>query len=53
MIDHQMIKDGDKVLIGLSGGKDSMTLLFLLHYFKKKGKIMIYLKSLLNFILLV
>jgi tRNA 2-thiocytidine biosynthesis protein TtcA len=37
MIDHNMIKDGDKILIGLSGGKDSMTMLFLLDYFKKKG----------------
>jgi tRNA 2-thiocytidine biosynthesis protein TtcA len=39
MIDHNMIKDGDKILIGLSGGKDSMTMLFLLDYFKKKGMI--------------
>ena len=37
MIDFSMIKEGDKVLIGLSGGKDSMTLLFILCYFQKKG----------------
>ncbi len=34
--DFDMIKEGDKILIGLSGGKDSMTLLHVLLYLKKK-----------------
>lgn len=33
--DYNMIKDGDRVLVGVSGGKDSMTLLALLHERKK------------------
>lgn len=33
--DYQMIQDGDKIAIGLSGGKDSLTLLYSLYYLKK------------------
>lgn len=36
---HQMISDGDFVAVGLSGGKDSMCLLHLLHHFRKYGGI--------------
>ncbi len=32
--DYQMIQDGDSLLLGLSGGKDSLTLLHLLHHLK-------------------
>lgn len=38
--DYHMIQDGDKVAIGISGGKDSLTLLYALsslrHYYPKK-----------------
>lgn len=33
--EYGMIKDGDRVLVGVSGGKDSLTLLTILHERKK------------------
>ena len=33
--DYHMIEDGDKIAIGISGGKDSLTLLFALHGLKR------------------
>ena len=33
--DYQMIQDGDKIAIGISGGKDSLTLLYALHGLKR------------------
>ena len=29
--DYQMIEEGDKIAVGISGGKDSLTLLYALH----------------------
>jgi len=36
MIDFKMLKEGDRVLIGLSGGKDSISLVHILHNFQRK-----------------
>lgn len=35
IVDYNMINDGDKIAVGLSGGKDSITLLYALNTFKK------------------
>ena len=29
--DYNMIEEGDKIAVGISGGKDSLTLLYALH----------------------
>ena len=33
--DYQMIEEGDKIAVGISGGKDSLTLLYALHGLKR------------------
>ena len=33
--DYHMIEEGDKIAIGISGGKDSLTLLYALHGLKR------------------
>ena len=33
--DYHMIDDGDRIAIGISGGKDSLTLLYALHGLKR------------------
>ena len=33
--EYHMIEDGDKIAIGISGGKDSLTLLYALHGLKR------------------
>lgn len=33
--DYQMIEEGDKIAVGISGGKDSLTLLYALHALKR------------------
>lgn len=37
--DYRMIREGDRVLLGLSGGKDSLTLLHLLRHFQRHAPI--------------
>ncbi len=37
--DYHMIRDGDRVLLGLSGGKDSLTMLHVLHAMQKRAPI--------------
>lgn len=37
--DYQMIREGDRVLLGLSGGKDSLSLLHLLLHFQRHAPI--------------
>ena len=37
--DYRMIRDGDRILLGLSGGKDSLTLLHTLHHLQQKAPV--------------
>ena len=37
--DFEMIKDGDKVLIAISGGKDSLAMIHILKYFQSVAPI--------------
>lgn len=39
MHDYKMLEDGDKVLVGLSGGVDSLVLAWILHIWQKKAPI--------------
>ena len=39
LVEHQMIHAGDRVLLGLSGGKDSLSLLHLLRHFQRVAPI--------------
>ncbi len=37
--EYQLIHEGDRILLGLSGGKDSLSLLHILHHFQKHAPI--------------
>jgi tRNA 2-thiocytidine biosynthesis protein TtcA len=43
LVEHQMIAEGDRVLLGLSGGKDSLALLHLLLHFQRVAPIKFHL----------
>ena len=37
--EYRLIREGDRILLGLSGGKDSLALLHLLHHFQRHAPI--------------
>lgn len=39
LVDYQMISDGDRLLLGVSGGKDSLSLLHVLHHFQRHAPV--------------
>jgi len=39
IVEHQLIEDGDRVLVGLSGGKDSWALMEILHVLQRRAPI--------------
>lgn len=39
LVEHKMIQDGDRVLLGLSGGKDSLSLLHILRHFQRHAPV--------------
>jgi tRNA(Ile)-lysidine synthase TilS/MesJ len=39
LVEHDMIHDGDRVLLGLSGGKDSLSLLHILRHFQRHAPV--------------
>ncbi|MDX1698856.1 MAG: tRNA 2-thiocytidine(32) synthetase TtcA, partial [Thiohalobacterales bacterium] len=39
LADFDMIRDGDRILLGLSGGKDSLSLLHILHHFRQRAPV--------------
>jgi tRNA 2-thiocytidine biosynthesis protein TtcA len=39
IVDYQLIEDGDRVMVGLSGGKDSWALLQILHVLRERAPI--------------
>jgi tRNA 2-thiocytidine biosynthesis protein TtcA len=39
LVDFQMLQAGDKVLLGVSGGKDSLSLLHILHHFQRHAPV--------------
>lgn len=45
MHDYSMIEDGDRIIIGLSGGVDSMALAWLLHSWQNKAPISYYIQT--------
>ena len=36
VLEHEMIQDGDKIMLGVSGGKDSLTMVHVLHHLTKR-----------------